>query len=59
VHTKIVNISESFIRGYRWKRDKLKKEKVESKGYKLVYIWEDNYNKEGEKVLDDLINNCI
>jgi ABC-type uncharacterized transport system substrate-binding protein/very-short-patch-repair endonuclease len=42
-----------------WERDKVKKEEIEAKGYKLVYIWENNYKKEKEKLLNNLISSCI
>ena len=42
-----------------WERDKMKKEEVELKGYKLIYIWENDYKKEKEKMLNNLISSCI
>lgn len=52
-----------FLGGYNvlardlWEKDKIKKELAENNGYKIIYIWECEFNKMSKKEILKIINN--
>lgn len=39
-----------------WKKDKVKKNHIESFGYKVIYVWEKDFKNNKQKALEDLLN---
>ena len=56
--------SDFSIRGWFtakdvWEKDRVKKEKAESNGYKVIYIWEKEIRKKTNKMLEDMVRTKI